>query len=687
MQPIDPLSQLALCCGFGSRRRHRSPFFYSPSTANLDSGNVWTIANPYAPQPYFLVTQPVIIAGNTAQSQTNTMTLIQHAQAATNASHFPALSLLGNPAGVPTQAIQPAIVSSQCAIYNSPAATTALNTSTIMSAPQQPSSSIYEATIREQKQQRINQDQNYHHNKYLLSNRHKSMLPISNASSTSQSSEVRSVTLSSEVFKQLEVIEKQIDLSGDMELIEKHGIVIMRAIDPYSLMPYLTEATLRRYHAHFLFSDNYVIRFIEIIKRPGQTLGLYIRTVQFEVPDSGGSRPGLVITKIDTDSPIYNSLVLHVGDEILSVNLVDIQGMSLDDVVIIMSIPKRLVLALRIPRDRDQLLSISLMPQQNQLYRGAAGNVIPRDSYNQETLVNNNQNNYRQNTSSIAGNCPMQSDDLRREMSRRNSKTNQELDHARPMRAHSANQMDANFVGLSVEADCQNPIFEIDQPRRYNGADHWSSQNYEPTISDGRSVDLSKHHHERGMLNKHREQSQVRAVSNLKEELQSSGVISPRDNYQDFRFDPNLDTTMEQNISNKERGMVMQAGESSSNHQEISFSNHEIGSSYPLYSTLPRRTLPTRPNSIAASTLSTTATKPLVISNLRLGDTPEQSSYFSSSIDAINRELKELRRQRMDRSCQPSNSDLRAPYRESTSPLHMTISYLNDRAAQSAQLP
>jgi PDZ domain len=78
------------------------------------------------------------------------------------------------------------------------------------------------------------------------------------------------------------------------------------------------------------------------VKRPGQTLGLYIRE------GNGGERnEGVFISRIALESPVYHSGCLHVSDEILAVNLVDVTRISLDDVVIIMSIPRRLVLTTR----------------------------------------------------------------------------------------------------------------------------------------------------------------------------------------------------------------------------------------------------------------------------------------------------------------------------------------------------
>lgn len=93
-----------------------------------------------------------------------------------------------------------------------------------------------------------------------------------------------------------------------------------------------------------LFPQNskYSVQLVEIVKRPGQTLGLYIRE------GNGADRSeGVFISRIALESPVYHSGCLRVGDEILAVNLVDVTRMGLDDVVIIMSIPRRLLLTTR----------------------------------------------------------------------------------------------------------------------------------------------------------------------------------------------------------------------------------------------------------------------------------------------------------------------------------------------------
>lgn len=353
MQPIDPLDQLALCCGFRNRRRKEYGYppesYYGPPAVRSPGG--WAYIDPYSaqtqgipPQPYILLSQPVIIAANPTTSQTN-MTLLQHAQTGQDLDAIRNLRVLST---VPQQqAIQPSLISSQYAVYSSTAALGA-PTSTIDGNI---ANSIQSGRfIREPLQDRARENFGQTGGTPLLSRPGDySLAPHSN-----HKTQQRTRALNPETFRQLELIEKQFDLSSDIEFIERQGTVITRAIDPNSLRPHLTDAKLRGYQSLITVNDDYLIKFIEIIKRPGQTLGLYIRSVQI---DQG--RDGLVITKIESDSPIYNSHVLHIGDEILSVNLIDVQGLSIDDIVIIMSIPRRLVLALRVPADREPPMSMS----------------------------------------------------------------------------------------------------------------------------------------------------------------------------------------------------------------------------------------------------------------------------------------------------------------------------------------
>ncbi|XP_035214734.1 rho GTPase-activating protein 100F-like, partial [Stegodyphus dumicola] len=148
--------------------------------------------------------------------------------------------------------------------------------------------------------------------------------------------------ISSDIFRQIEAVENDYDAAtaAHVDAVERRGgEMLIRMFDPCSLGRVGAES----YRKYLSAADaTHVVRFVEIIKRPGQTLGLYIRE-----GDGLRETEGVFISRIALESAVYNSGLLRVGDEILAVNLVDVRHMSLDDVVIIMSIPRRLVLTIR----------------------------------------------------------------------------------------------------------------------------------------------------------------------------------------------------------------------------------------------------------------------------------------------------------------------------------------------------
>jgi len=570
--------------------------------------------------------------------------------------------------------------------------------------------------------------------------RHQQMISQNTPMRTPQngSSEKRSRALNSELFERLEVIEKQIDLRREMELVERHSIVITRALDPYTLMPHLTQETLRQYQTHFLLSDDYVIRFIEIIKRPGQTLGLYIRNVQFENPNTRTVREGLVITKIESDSPIYTSKVIHAGDEILSINLIDVRGMNLDDVVILMSIPKRLVLALRIPKDRDQIVEgparideegvfdemIRQQPAEVPFGRFVAPSRANRPPMNQMDAVSNGleqlptvagdlavglpHDNFLSNLNTAPGHQHPRSEisesnrpvrvhsameinalgEQRAELARldvgmhfRHNKETEDLiseirDQVRPLGTVSRRQQGsdgfdhraANLIqdssrctpdpvpiGSQIVGGEQRRVSDdlLHGPREQTSGEHLLNPDDE-TLTGHFSLDPEIASLEREAMSKERPMARMQAI----DRLQSSSPISKENKI----------------ISPDGKGAEASANYLTKNLQLSSSpraptTSYLVGTASSLNrapdrtsSTLPRRVLPTLPTddkdgfidspptsssqNYNSTSNPSTLRRPL-LNNIRLGSTSEQTSYFSSSIDAINRELKELRRQRM----------------------------------------
>ncbi|KAJ7330616.1 hypothetical protein OS493_022231 [Desmophyllum pertusum] len=89
-------------------------------------------------------------------------------------------------------------------------------------------------------------------------------------------------------------------------------------------------------------SGRYILRNVVIIKHSASPLGFFIRQ-----GDGLFKKQGIFVSRVTQGSIVEANGLLKVGDEILAVNHVDINGFNLDDVVRMIQIPRKLVLTIR----------------------------------------------------------------------------------------------------------------------------------------------------------------------------------------------------------------------------------------------------------------------------------------------------------------------------------------------------
>lgn len=89
-------------------------------------------------------------------------------------------------------------------------------------------------------------------------------------------------------------------------------------------------------------TGRYIIRNVPIVKHSTLPLGFFIRQ-----GDGLFRKYGIFVSRIARGSVVEANGLLRVGDEIVAVNHVDVEGFSLDDVVRLIQIPRKLILTIK----------------------------------------------------------------------------------------------------------------------------------------------------------------------------------------------------------------------------------------------------------------------------------------------------------------------------------------------------
>ncbi|KRX96733.1 Rho GTPase-activating protein syd-1 [Trichinella pseudospiralis] len=140
--------------------------------------------------------------------------------------------------------------------------------------------------------------------------------------------ESRQRNLPKEIYQKIKEVDQQ---ASTLTSSASHGLSA-RVLDRYDYVQQLPDGREKVSTCQTL----------ELIKKPAQTLGIYLRE------GNGIDRAdGVFVSRLMEGCDVEKAGFLAAGDEIISVNDVNVTRMSIDDVVVMISIPRRLILRTR----------------------------------------------------------------------------------------------------------------------------------------------------------------------------------------------------------------------------------------------------------------------------------------------------------------------------------------------------
>ena len=138
----------------------------------------------------------------------------------------------------------------------------------------------------------------------------------------------------------------------------------------------VVEGSFRRIAGIREFADDsgtFVLRVVEILREPGESLGFYIRQ-----GDGWDRSDGVFVSRVNLGSIVETSGLLSVGDEITKVNDIDVMHMPLETVTVIVRYVQRLFLTVKVLTSPALVRNLSLRSNQKRALNSTDGTVTLR---------------------------------------------------------------------------------------------------------------------------------------------------------------------------------------------------------------------------------------------------------------------------------------------------------------------